>query len=762
MPLRFNFAYSTAVMLTLSASVAFSQEANYQDTVQSRFENITAMVEQSESLAKELGKSGKNDAYTLMHQMLITRFTNWLRDDVRNNRKEIAALEFVGLERMLPRVIRYQKTLIDGSAQPLAVPKRVANDLPAPSGMQLTQSVVWPDGRIEKDRPVFLFGFGAFNTMRKDITWLGDLGINFSQSELGPRHVLPAKDSWNQNAISDFRTFMTESETKGILVDLLVSPHYMPDWQFQDHPEWRTHLGGFVRFPISDPAVNEFLNQTNARILREFVDLRNPWSVCIANEPVAFKWSQDKTATLKLWGKYLSGQYGNISALNKRLHTKYASFADVPAYLEPPARPLPQDAALYDWMRFNDQRLAAWMQSLQNGVASAAPGKPTHIKMIERSFQLFDLMQGVDLDLFSRVGALAGTDIGMGYSPPDAKKRGILLDPTKGMLEYSLLRSSAGRPIANTENHILRDRSDEEVPVNRVAASVWLEAISGMSASAAWTWDRVNSTNSTFFGLFPHRPDAMEEYMRAGLDLMRLMPEVSQIVNEQPQVAVLYSRTSMLRNPDAPKSLFAAYQVLNQTGIPFVAITEQTLSESDFQKRFPQVRAIVLPGVTHMPDNTWAGLVSYLKTGFAANESALINIGDGQLPKDPYGYDRGDDIFSDNQIISMQVSADNPDAMPERLKQSLGQLGIKPAYCFVDAATGHAIENVVIRGTHSKTPLVFIANMNDKSVQGVWRSSHGTTMRQSDLIAPPAQPDAQTTMTLEPLEVRMGPIIAAP
>lgn len=723
-----------------------------------RMEQFRQWHHEIKALAQSVKNKDRSDAYANMRVELSARYMDWLEDDVKQNRTEMVALEMWGMERLLPLTRGYLRGLDDGSIHPVATPRLLPDDQPRINGRQLVQTVKWSDGRIEKDRPVFLFGFGHFGLSRQDVGWLGNLGCNYAQWEMGPSQVWSGPNKWDDNAVAQFHQFFKNAQNAGVLVDLLLSPHYMPEWQFEKHPHWRAHLGGFVRFPINDPEVNAFLRGTNNKLLDSFSDLKQPWSICVANEPVAFKWSLDLGTTKRLWQQYLIERFGSVQAMNKRWKTTYKNFAEAPVYAEPPSEPFPQEPALYDWMRFNDQRHSSWVNSLAVNVGRRPENKPTHAKMISRSFQQYDLLQGVDIHQFANIGTLAGMDHSIGAHALGPKGSGLAFMPYNDIVEYMLMSSSGRRPIANTENHLIPDRTGDIFPDRHMTAALWLEALYGMSTSAAWAWERTGNTSDAFFGLFANRPNYMEEYVRGGLDIMRLAPEVAAFVNTEPRIAVLYSRTTMLRNTDGPKSLFQASRALIDSGIPFTVITEQTLSDRRFRDLFPNVNLLILPGVTHMSDEAWSGMMSYLKVGFTSNEAAVIAIGDGEPIKDPYDVERVQNLFRDTQIAALKVSSNDKDqTLIEDLRRAIAQFKIEPDVVFVDSTTHQQAQGVIVRYTNTVPRLAFVLNLRTSPLQGSFQTRDHKPLILKDLVT--LVPDkGDTLVELKSAELRMGPL----
>jgi len=679
--------------------------------------------------AAPIEKQGRLDLYGRMRLLLIEKFLGLLEIDRANGRKELVGYAERDLANLIAAETARLRAISEGKAQPVATPRRVNDDYPRIVGSHLEQKVRWPDGTVET-RPVFLFGFGPFEGSRRDIEFLGAMGTNYTQSEIGPSHVRPAENEWDENLIQDRRNFFARAQNSGVLVDFLPSPHYVPDWLFEKHPGWNVNLGGFLRIALNQPGVKKFYAETTKKLLHAFKNSPNLWSVCVANEPAILFTYGDPDVT-RLWHEYLIKKFGTLEKLNSVWCTSYKDWGDIREYREPPSQPYAHDPELFDWMRFNDRRLADWLAWLADVAKEARPEAQTHAKMMWRAFSQYDLLQGVDVYEFGKIGTLNGTD-GANY------------------LTDAMMLSVRPAPIINTENHLLGDRDTNDVPTGHVYSNVWLQALSGVSGSVAWAWERKDDDpNSPFVGLFQYRPGATEEYVRAGLDLMRLMPDVVAMMERQPEVAVVYSRTSMLRDADAEPPLQSAFKALAEANIPTTVITEQTLAEGDLSKKFPKLKVIVLPGCGFLPNDAWRGLEAFLKRGYHEG-LAVLCVGANVASRDEYAKPRNAAMFHDTAVIAKSI----PDA--GGIVQALRSLGASAEFRLIDAKSHQPVKDVIcLTARRDGKILAAAVSQADAPLTCTWVNAKGEAMTFQDNI--PLQPTGATKeFTLQPRQVVCG------
>ncbi|MBN1555755.1 MAG: beta-galactosidase [Phycisphaerae bacterium] len=699
-------------------------------TPANRAAELAASFAELRATAGSLEKAGRLDQYGKMRLLLIGKFLELLEIDRANGRVELVGYAQRDLANLIAAETARLKAIAEGKAQPVATPLRVKDDYPRVVGSHLEQKVCWPDGKVEI-RPVFLFGFGPFEGARRDIEFLGAMGTNYTQTEIGPSHVRPEENVWRQECVDERKQFFARAQNSGVLVDFLLSPHYVPDWLFEKHPGWNVNLGGFLRVALNQLGVKQFYAEFTKKLLDSFTDSPNVWSVCVANEPVLMFTHGDPDVT-RLWHEYLKQKFGTLEKLNEAWGTDYKDWGKIREYREPPRQPYAHDPELFDWMRFNDRRLADWLAWLADVAKQSRPEAQTHAKMMERAFSQYDLLQGVDVHEFGKIGTLNGKDGGANW------------------LFNAMIRGVREAPILNTENHPLGDRDINDVPAGKVYSDLWIQALSGLAGSSAWAWERNDKDpNSCFVGLFQYRPGPTEEYIRAGLDIMRLMPDVVALMERRPVVAVLYSRTSMLRDPKSEHPLQLAFEMLLEANLPATVITEQMLADGELLKRFPQLKVIVLPRCQHIPDDAWSGLESFLKRGFHDGRGALC-VGPRVGAHNEYAKSRETNLFQDTAVVVKSI----PDT--GGLIRALQSLGVSPEFRLIDAQTRQPVPDVIpLTARRDGKIVAAVVNKTEHTFTCSWLDAKGNVMKFRDDI--PLQPTkAKTEFTVKPREVLCG------
>ncbi len=709
------------------------------------------LAEKAKALRKlegQLTQAGKFDSYADMRVKLIFRFLDYLNHDIVNHREPLTNYEARDLNRMIDAETQRVKDILAGRCQPVVSPRRVTDDVPVIVGSHLEQKVKYPDGKIEK-RPVFLFGFGHFGKVQQDIEFLAGLGCNFCQVELGPYHVWKGKNKWNSEVINRYAQFIKRADKAGVLVDLLLSPHYFPKWQYKEHPDWLAHSGGFNKFSLNRPGLRKFLKETFQREIKELSVSKNFRTVCVMNEPVFFNgWGDPDTR--RLWEKYLQNKYGSIDELNERWETDYKGWGNVPDYKTTPYVPFKPEPALYDWMKFNDMRFANFIKWISDCVHQTKTNKLTHAKEMGREFTQYDVMQGANVYLISRATDMAGNDWGCIVSEND-----MAVD-MQFALGYSIMHLATERPIVNTENHLIRGGTSD-YPQNIVRASFWLQAIYGLDASAAWSWEKWDKPKGDWtLGMWLYRPQATEEYVRTGMDIMRLMPDILALRNAPCRVAILHSRTSALRNPKYGKYIKRTYSVLQEMGIRADAITEQMITNHELMKKLPDLKVLILAGTTYLPDDVYNNIrILAANTGVGLK---IVGVGRNIGKFNEFAQKREVEIANDTAIIYRQIKFGSRDDLWKRLDIALRNFGITRKFVLIDESDNQPVRGVFYRTAIKNGKVIAtIVNLTNKSIVCHWTDSSGKKLAFTDKLSLRNQ-SAKIRLNIKPLDVFFGGI----
>ena len=582
-------------------------------------------------------RAGRPTDYPLVSKTVGENFMPWIAEDVSRGETVRALQQIEELSEVLRAAIAQCQAPPPAAA--LTVPRYQTGEIEIEGG-HFVAPVRWPDGRVEK-RPVFFNGYGHFGSVKRDIEKFPAYGLNIFQVEFGPSSTVGPDLELSMGACEDFERLLARAQEANVAVNLLLSPHYFPDWALQQWPELGGINGGFLRYDIDHPRSREVLEVFLRAVVARLKDKPGLHSYCLSNEPVYIDARKSLYNTEK-WQAWLAEKHGDIATLNALYGTEYGAFPEVPAPDPSNLSPRPE---LYDWVSFNGQRFSDWHRWMASIVHEVDPAAKMHAKIMNLPFGRHTVTWGNDVELFCDLSQIAGNDCSNNYNH-DANS--LWGNGWQGENQYyDLLRSMRGQPVFNSENHVVADRNRRPVPGMHMRNLIWQGAIHGQGASTMWVWERTYDNKSDFAGSVMHRPAFCDAHGRAALDLMRLSPEVVRIQDAPARVALLYSVCSQAWNPEYSGCVGRAYQALTFMGEKIDFITHRQLAAGEAGR----YRAIIAPGTTHLETEAYQALAQYA----AGEGNRLILLGDDCLAYDEY--DRPRDRSG---LVAWRLTAHDP------------------------------------------------------------------------------------------------------
>lgn len=682
-----------------------------------------------ELLAQARAK-GFDGAYPLVGLTVAENFCDFVADDLAHREVLRAEEQLASVAAILDRVERELGDLLSGRRKELVAPRYVTSPIEI-QGTSSVATVRWPDGREER-RPVFFTGYGHFASVKRDLEKLPAYGLNFLQVEVGPSSTVRSEDKDDPQAIEDFAGLLQRGADANVAENLLLSPHYFPQWAYAKWPQVGGVKGGFLRFSIDAPEARSVLERhlrLTSALLKGKPALH---SYCLSNEPIYLDPSADPCNKTK-WAAWLKDRYQTVQAMNAAYGATYDSFDSVPVM--PPGTSQP-NRLYYDWCRFNMQRFAEWHSWMASVVHEVDPAMPVHAKTMNTHFSYSQMNNGVDAEQFCDLSQIAGNDSAKWFNHGSG-------DWANGWqaqnMHFDLQRSLRGQPIFNSENHVIIDRDLAYVPGVHIRNVLWQGSIHGEGASTMWVWERTFDKQSDFAGSIMHRPECAEAHGRVALDLMRLAPEVTAFQQAPARVAVVYSIASLIYGTqESTSDLLRAYHALNFCGEKIDFITERQLSAG----KAKQYQVILAPGITHLPEDALRGLAAY--DGLVLTTSAKC------LSRDDF--DRPQTVGMPKRLhVLPSVSAvELRDALLPLLKQA----GVTPLVTVRDSATGQVAWGVEWQTVPTtKGLLVNLVNYMQKPQTVRLEGLQGTPV---NLFADGATGSTIDLAPLEPVLLRVG------
>lgn len=617
--LRIQIRQGRQTLASAERSVRFFTRA----LAEKRLQDLRAQLPNWEAQMNRLREAGQDIAYPQASLTILQEFTRYVGEDLQKGQLQRAYQQQDEMERVAAR-LNQRLAEAESGAKPLpTVPRYVTSPVEI-RGASLIAETANPLTGERQRRPVFFVGFGHFGQVRADIEKFPKMGFNLIQIERGVWDILPEPGKVSLQAMEeDVLPALRRAADANVKVDYLISPHYMPEWVYQQYPQLRQQRDGFIKYSLFAPE--------SLTVLRQYIDAFAPrlkdqpalLSVCLSNEPMNVE-SPESPPHQQAWRAWLRNRHKNLITLNTRWRTNYQNWDEIP---------VPSEGAgvIYaEWQEFNAEALANWHRELAKAVEQHLPGVPKHAKLMSWSFTNDrELPRGVDPERFAEFCELNGNDAMT--LPSWDKDSPWAFGWVTTMLAHELQRSLRDAPVFNSENHIIRDRETRYVPPQHARAVLWEEAIRGLSATTFWVWERTDDPKSDFAGSLLHRPEIVEALAHTTLDLNRLSPYIAALQNQKPDVHILYSQFDMMmQGVDATVPRDSLYIAFTMLGVRVGFITEKQLES----RRLPEgVSRIFVANTQYLSDEAFASL-DFLRQQRGIQ---LLGFGEPSLQFDRYG-----------------------------------------------------------------------------------------------------------------------------
>jgi beta-galactosidase GanA len=302
----------------------------------------------------------------------------------------------------------------------------------------------------------------------------------------------------------------------------------------------------------------------------------------------------------QMFREWLQRKHKAIETANAHWKTNYESFQKITA---PPVKssiPVPgtNRAQWYDWAIFNQERFTnhlAWVKSL---VKVIDPSTPVTAGGSHSMLAGSNGTSGIDEELIiNQVGDVILHEGG---------------GSTLGM-DLQLALARAKKPLCDPELSI-------------AVKDLWPHLLHGKSVLQLWHWpaqppsEYPHSIASSYAHSWDISLDEVEKLLRTALDVRRLSKEIAAFGSIQPEVAILYSKTSMVQIPrEWMQSSSTPYltELRNTYEAALYLDAKATLiSENQIRNGWAaRYKVILIPSASHVPGEVAEKLVEFVTQG---------------------------------------------------------------------------------------------------------------------------------------------------
>ena len=413
--------------------------------------------------------------------------------------------------------------------------------------------------------------------------------------------------------VENLKVHLNNAENNNVAVSLLLSPHYLENIAAEnDIPLTSDDQATFIRFDINNAKVKEILEAHIRGVLSNIKDYTCIDSICISNEPwFDTRWFDDYTDDFKAYAIEKHGSEANAK--------KAYGLSSIQSIKMPETNFFGNytiNSRAYDWMEFNDKVFTDWHKWMEGIVREYFPDTAVHSKVMENVItsgetkERVELARGTDYEMFGEFSDYSGID-GSNYSDDDYYEM---------MFHYDYLESAIGKPVYNSETHIIKDYNGNASELDDFSAEttnialtkMWQGAIHGRDISTVWAWQRHyadDQNNSAFYGGLLYRPDLVEGLGQMNLDFARLSDEIAELQANSNKVALLYSKPSRLYNSAHITNVLSVYKELINNGYDVGVVTEKSID------KLSSYDTLIIPNATHTTNAALTAIENYIANG---------------------------------------------------------------------------------------------------------------------------------------------------
>ena len=348
------------------------------------------------------------------------------------------------------------------------------------------------------DRPVILTGVcGWFGPSHFE--QLSPMGYTSLSIEIGPSSTVPNENETKPDAVGSIKAVMDAAARHHIVCDLLVSPHYFPDWARAKWPGtdatgWRRQTNEFMPWSVTDPHVREVI----ARHLSVLIPQ-------VRDHPALVSYNLINEAWYRAMPDFPAGQWTEFRRQNPQVD---------------------------EWQALARLTTHNVTEFLSEFIAELHRHDKTHPVQI-KAFDTPDMLN-IDRESLGEILTASGMDAMPSW--PDRTGR-LAAEFAWPLLRHDFHRSlQPDKPILDGEYHI--SGGTYPTPSSYFQAALWVLALHGRDMTNCWVFDRVDDVS-----IYWHA-NGVEVLGRTALDLLRLAPEVHAFQRQRGPLAMYYGGTT--------------------------------------------------------------------------------------------------------------------------------------------------------------------------------------------------------------------------
>lgn len=654
-------------------------------------EQVARESEDLEKLVARLEQDGSCSAYARMRVAVIRDYLPAAQEAVENE----DWVQAQALGRYLAKTVHGVRCgLVFGEITP-----ELSRPMPEPD---MSRVEVRDGAFYVGSRPVFLCGGAGGDRLAGKFPTLHRYGLNAAMVTVSPAQIVPGETKQADMAGLLGETFGSARDNN-IGLTVLIDVHDPVPWALEKWPE----MTDGHPYDVTTEAAYNLVDRYLAAAIPYVAGQDMAVSVCLADRP-EFRFGS--AAFRQGFIDYLRTRYKDRDELNAVWRTHLNGFDDVTVDWDSV-----RGAYRRDLCAFQQQATTAFFAHAVATTRTLAADLPVQVRLANRALEPSESVSGINRRALAHL-----FDVGGCASANHVRDHYSSLGYPEQVLFYTLLRSIApDKPVFNTLDDLLPGNGSDGTEFGRVHAAMWEAAIAGLSGSLA-PMGSGGAAGDARDDLLS-RPERIEAYATACLDLNRLADVVVAFQRAPAPVAVLWSESSkgydgrgLHLDPATTAyeggrpyihSMARAFDGVSGFGHNVRFITERQCE----QGLLDGAKVLVIPKTLAVTDGAFAAIEQYITSG------GVVIRGGTPMPYDPWGQSRHD-VLS-HTVRTFLVQGDESAQAYRHALDSAYTLGTLAPIPRAINSNGYPIEGVRTRFVEFEgTPYLYLVNVRDVPV----------------------------------------------
>lgn len=580
--------------------------------LQARFDSTERRLSEAKDRLRGLEDTGVKPPYLRMRIAIAG-------DYIKEARNALDAKDWPRAD----SVIRYIETTVETVQAQLVFGKSAPELWDAVAKPSQDAMEIRDGSFVAEGRPLFLIGaYLGDAPSAEELARIAGYGLNFATFSFGPSQTL-ASAADNADFRSKLDPVFSAALENRMAIMVSLAPQTMPSWAVEEFP--LIAAGGAATADVTQPDACQIIERHVKTLVPYLAQQKALDGIALMENP-SFKFTGEDIRLRFM--RLVKEQYGDRHALNKAWKGLFADMDEVeigwnrvnPRYQE-------SSAYRYDWQTFH-QRLGTEYTAWLRKMVRDASDKPLMMAVADNVFAAGEAESGVDRETLLTQLDLNAVCASNGHTSPY-----YALEYPKSLLVYTWMRSMApAKPVVNFDGMLTAEQASENpCSFNYIHTAVWEAAMSGMNALALRA------------ELDALRPESIEGYATACLDLNRLAPVVTAFQQAPAEVAIFWSMPSKIYNNGSPhlESVGFAYEGCSFSGYKIRFVTEKQCVET----QLADVKVLVLPDSPAVSNDAFRVLKEYMSGGAAVVRTSF------SILYDEYGHSRRDIISGTRHTV---------------------------------------------------------------------------------------------------------------